>query len=505
MPTPAYQRIANHIRQQIDSGEFAEYERLPTATELARAWGVSGAVVTQALGVLKAEGLLESSTSKGTYVLPPRKLLTWSLSDFEGSGRTDTYASDDWAASIERQGLTPSSSVTVSRIKASAEIAEWLQLREGETVIARNRVRYADGQPYMVGASYFPKWVAAGTRMEEPGDQSAPGGLLAEADHAQQRARDIITGPVASGDDAGQLRIPAGGKVWQVVRIGYDAADRPIRAMRTTAPLDLWQLEVEHALGGHSESSSPFLTRNFPETPYPGTRPATSFVEIDGAGWVVRPSSGEPSGWVVDVGTSDPLGLDEWLQRRGEPPLRERLPVLAYGSNASPGKVAWLRDQLGLTGPAVVLRAEVEGISAVWSAGTRARDDQRPAVLAGTPGRTEQHSVWMVTPEQRQVLDRCEGRAERHRLAWVKAPTAFANGTERSQVLAYVARPEVIGQEVEQHLNRSPLLVDGATVRVSDVGQEEARALDGVPADSDGLDVVEVHGEPSSPDADASS
>lgn len=494
MTAPTYQRIADGIRRQISEGTLAPGDKLPTAPELAKQWQVSGAVVTQALGTLKAEGLLESRPARGTFVRAPRQLLTWSLSEFE-SHRTDTYTADAWAQAVESQGMTPSSTVSVRRIKATPEIAEWLQLEEGDTVIVRDRVRYADNQPYMVGSSYFPTWVVAGTRLEEPGDQSAPGGLLVEVGHPQVRIHDVVTSPVASTEEARTLLLPEGSKVWSVVRVGNGSDGRPVRAMRTVAPQHLWQLEFAHAPSA-PDVPSPFLSRDYPGVPYPGARPGVSFVELDGVGWVTQPSADNPSGWSVDVGGSRSVDLDAWLARQGEPLTGERLPVLAYGSNASPGKIEWLREQLGLTGPVVALEADVQDAAAVWTGGVRAHDGERPAVLAGSPGTTERHAVWFATPEQREVLDEGEGRGERYRLAWVHTPTTLTNGRHLEWILAYVARPEVIGQHVEQHLNRSPLLLDGQLVRVADVSQAEARNMTGELADSDGLEATEVTGEP---------
>ncbi|HEV2784729.1 MAG TPA: gamma-glutamylcyclotransferase [Actinophytocola sp.] len=240
---------------------------------------------------------------------------------------------------------------------------------------------------------------------------------------------------------------------------------------------------------------SPFLSSAYPADPYPGARPGVSFVELDGAAWIVRPADG-PSGWAVDAGRPDHVDLDAWLAGLGAPPLDERLPVLAYGSNASPGKIGWLRAAMGLAGPVVVLEADVDGVAAVWSAGVRARDGQRPAVLAAAPGVTERHAVWLATPEQRAVLDRAEGRGERYRLAWLRTSVRLTNGQPYQWVLAYLARPEVLGRLVAEHLNRSPLLVDGRLVRVAELDHGEARLLIGDLAESDELDVVPAAEEP---------
>ncbi|PRX50186.1 hypothetical protein B0I33_102305 [Prauserella shujinwangii] len=176
-------------------------------------------------------------------------------------------------------------------------------------------------------------------------------------------------------------------------------------------------------------------------------------MHLDGAG---RPLSTAPAGW------------------------RERIPVLAYGSNVCPAKITWLRETLGLAGPAVVVRAECRGLAAVWSAGLRQRDGQRPATLTAAPGVTEWHAVWFATPEQVAVLDVCEARGTSYHLARLRTGTVtLEDGTVLDEVLAYVgAGPQ-----------RMPLLVNGRPVRMAESPQAEALRLTGIPADTHGLDV----------------
>jgi hypothetical protein len=201
-----------------------------------------------------------------------------------------------------------------------------------------------------------------------------------------------------------------------------------------------------------------FRDAYFPADPYPGTRPDCSFVHSDGAGYPLHTA---PAGW------------------------RERVPVLCYGSNACPAKITWLREELGLAGPVVVVRARCEGLAAVWAAGFRARDGARPATLMAACGVTEWDAVWFATPDQIAVLDRCEGRGVRYDLARLRSGTVrLADGTEPEGVVSYVAA----GAE------RMPLLVDGRPVRTAALDQHRARALRGVPATTHGLDAEEVRG-----------
>ncbi|GAA4536211.1 gamma-glutamylcyclotransferase family protein [Pseudonocardia xishanensis] len=209
----------------------------------------------------------------------------------------------------------------------------------------------------------------------------------------------------------------------------------------------------------------------WPASPYPGAVPGTSFVHVPGGGHALR---GDPDAALVEL---------------GEPPMAARVPVLAYGSNRNPAKIGWLRDALGLTGAVVVLRCTVRDVAAVWAAGLRVVDDQRPAVLAAAPGAVEEHSVWFATPEQVAVLDRCEGRTVgRYRLAHLHSGEVRLDtrGIVLDAPLTYLGAAEV----------RRPLLVDGVPVRCAAVPQTEARALEGVPAPSDGLTATTVAGPP---------
>ena len=231
--------------------------------------------------------------------------------------------------------------------------------------------------------------------------------------------------------------------------------------------------------------TQPFTDDRHPALPYPGARPGHCFVHLDGSGWPLTPDPATDSGWRVAPDGED---LDEWLARHGEPPLAERMPVLAYGSNANPAKVTWLREEMGLTGPAVVLRARCEGVAAVWAAGLRARDGQRPATLAALPGVEEEHAVWFATADQLRVLDRCEGRGLRYRLVRLHTGrVTMFDGGEVDSVLAYTGAGN----------RRMPLLVNGKTVRCAEVEQRKARRFGGRPANTDGLDVTPVFGDPS--------
>lgn len=234
-----------------------------------------------------------------------------------------------------------------------------------------------------------------------------------------------------------------------------------------------------------------FADADYPADPYPGCRPEVSYVHDGGIGHkllpVPPPRSGcmtlnAPSGFVLAHRLVD---LDRWLADAGAPPVAGRTAVLAYGSNACPSKVTWLREHCGLTGPVIVLRAECTGLTAVWASGLRARDGQRPVTLTAYPGVVEQHAVWLATPEQLRVLDQCEGNGQRYtRAAIADGAVTVPDANTPLPVHAYLGTSPV----------RMPLLVNGHPVRAAELGQAEALELRGVAATGHG--VITTPGEP---------
>jgi len=71
-PVPPYRQLAAIIRGQIESGELAPGQQLPSVIALAAEYQVSTPTVKKALGLLKAEGLVTGVAGYGTFVAEKR-------------------------------------------------------------------------------------------------------------------------------------------------------------------------------------------------------------------------------------------------------------------------------------------------------------------------------------------------------------------------------------------------------------------------------------------------
>lgn len=65
---PKWAQLADHIRQQIASGELAPGDKLPSTSQLCQQHGVSAIVVRQAIFALRTEGLVEGVQGVGVFV-----------------------------------------------------------------------------------------------------------------------------------------------------------------------------------------------------------------------------------------------------------------------------------------------------------------------------------------------------------------------------------------------------------------------------------------------------
>jgi GntR family transcriptional regulator len=67
---PAYQQLADLLRDKIASGEYPPRTPLPSAKTLSQQYGIAVGTVMRAFDVLRAEGLVRTVAGRGVWVLP---------------------------------------------------------------------------------------------------------------------------------------------------------------------------------------------------------------------------------------------------------------------------------------------------------------------------------------------------------------------------------------------------------------------------------------------------
>jgi GntR family transcriptional regulator len=67
-PVPPYLQLVAILRGQIESGDLAPGQQLPSALKLASTYQLSAPTVKKAIAVLKDEGLITGVAGYGTFV-----------------------------------------------------------------------------------------------------------------------------------------------------------------------------------------------------------------------------------------------------------------------------------------------------------------------------------------------------------------------------------------------------------------------------------------------------
>ncbi|MGW2730902.1 GntR family transcriptional regulator [Streptomyces sp. NPDC001494] len=240
---PKYQRIADSLREAIQSGEYGPGDRLPGENELMATHGVARMTARQALSVLRDEGVAEARKGAGVFVRafrPLRRRGIQRLSEQQwGSGRSI------WSADIENRALEVDQ-VSVSEEVAPDHVSAVLELSGEDTVCVRRRRFVLDGKPVMFATSYLPTSLVAGSAITQ--EDTGPGGTyarLAELGYKPVHFREEIRSRMPAKDEASQLSVSAGTPVILICRTAFADEGRPVEINEMTLDAASYVLEYD--------------------------------------------------------------------------------------------------------------------------------------------------------------------------------------------------------------------------------------------------------------------
>src|SRR5260370_19617573 len=91
MAEPMYRRIAEDLRQKIESGQLGSGRQLPTELELREQYDASRNTIRDALRWLITRGLIETRPGQGTFVVEKIDPVVTNLSDLGTGGIERSY------------------------------------------------------------------------------------------------------------------------------------------------------------------------------------------------------------------------------------------------------------------------------------------------------------------------------------------------------------------------------------------------------------------------------
>ncbi|MCP1427953.1 GntR family transcriptional regulator [Microbacterium foliorum] len=213
---PMYDQLRQLIVEGISRDGLQPGDPLPGEHRLCERYGISRTVVRQALAQLEHEGLVERVKGKGTFVSRPRTS--------ESLVHTLIGLYDD----VERRGGHVHSDVLRHEpAVADDEIAAALDLEPGAPVVALERLRHVDGEPWSLSTTWMPETVGHVTLGVDLSEASlyrllADNGIVATSGVRSAEAT------VATHDQAQHLGVSAGSALLRLRSVSRAADGIPI-------------------------------------------------------------------------------------------------------------------------------------------------------------------------------------------------------------------------------------------------------------------------------------
>lgn len=226
-PKLKYVQVRDYLRELLSEAEPGA--AVPSERELVMQFGVARMTVRQAVDALVAEGLLERSPGRGTFVAEPV------LPASGVNGFTDE---------MKRRGLETDSVTLLARLeKAGGGIARALGLTEGDPVIHWRRVRRGDGTALCIEDTFLNEVMLPGFLQA-----AMPASLYATLDRRALRptwAEDVFTAALATEEEAPLLGVEPGEPVLHISRRALHR-HRPIAVTRSVYVAALYSAHVQY-------------------------------------------------------------------------------------------------------------------------------------------------------------------------------------------------------------------------------------------------------------------
>ena len=208
-PEPLWHQLAEALRARIASGEWPAGHKIPPEDQLGDTFAVSRITVRHAVQTLEAEGLLRRDQGRGTFVRDARLV----------AGATGLTSFTD---EVARLGVRAGSRLLdASVVRASAEVAQALDLPEGADVHCIRRLRLGDGSPMGIQTAFIRVDRAPDLRFGND-DASLYAVLRERHGVVPSEAAEVYRVAAASEEDAAILEIAPGSPVFVVERTTVD-------------------------------------------------------------------------------------------------------------------------------------------------------------------------------------------------------------------------------------------------------------------------------------------
>lgn len=245
-PIPYYYQLEQILLGEIEAGRYEPGDRLPGEHELCETFNVSRTVVRQALAEMETEGWLRKEKGRGTFIAPRK------VSERLFQSLTGLYEDV-----VSRGGTLRSEVRRLECVPAPGWVAARLALKEGEPVIALDRLRFVNGVPWAVVTTYLPYKLCPQLVEEDMEHRSLYTVLEEEYGVRISYGRRSVEATLATAAVARALSIDVRDPILLLGSTSYGEDDRPIEHFVAHHRGDLSRFEVNLVRRRHNGSNLP--------------------------------------------------------------------------------------------------------------------------------------------------------------------------------------------------------------------------------------------------------
>ncbi len=232
-PVPYYYQLAQHIEKQIRARAWQPGQVLPSEQDLCEQLDVSRTVVRQAMTNLANKGLIIKHNGKRSSIAH-LKYTEGLMQDLRG-----------FHADALAKGQVPSTRVLEIRVVgATGEVAEALQVEEGEPLIMMNRLRFINQVPTVLVVTYIPERLCPRLLDEDLTDKSLYDVLAEKYGLVIAEGYRTIEAVSASREEAKLLGVEKGSPLLLLKSVGFLEDGTPLEHFTALHRADRTKFQV---------------------------------------------------------------------------------------------------------------------------------------------------------------------------------------------------------------------------------------------------------------------
>ncbi len=229
---PAYIKIHDAIKKDIEKEVWTIGSRLPSERDLAEHFEVSRMTLRQAITLLVEEGILERRVGSGTYVASHRV-------------QERMRGTTSFTEIVNSQGRKPSSKlISYQRQLASDTEINQLQLEQSDYVIRMERIRYADKVPLVYEVASIPEKFIKNVKKTDITEHFFQ--TLTSNGYEIGKSQQTIYAKIASERVASYLEVAKGHAILALTQVSFFTDGRPFEYVRSQYVGDRFEFYLEN-------------------------------------------------------------------------------------------------------------------------------------------------------------------------------------------------------------------------------------------------------------------